>query len=195
MRDLRTPVRNPLLAKVRKTVVLGIVTDADKLVDLGCIVTGLYNVANYHRRQEWQRTGKIPNYYQQYYALREHRLAKLLHSHVAQQVLRSLDYSYRSWLALCRCGHANAKPPLFRKPCHASTLHFTRYGFRILDDAHIRLSSKNAFGENIIIKVRGRPDVRISRIRALEDLTDRVRERQCGGASRIRNRNRDERSK
>jgi len=48
--------------RMRRTVVLDVASNADKLINLGRIVTGLYNVANYHRREEWERTGKIPNY-------------------------------------------------------------------------------------------------------------------------------------
>jgi putative transposase len=89
---------------------------------------------------------------------------------VAQQVFKTLEHNYRSWFGLRKRGHANAKPPAFRKPGKPSAFHFTSYGFKILDDANIQLSSKNAFGENIIIKVRGRPDIRISSIRTAKIL-------------------------
>jgi hypothetical protein len=150
---------------MRKTVVFEVADNVNRIVNLGCIVTGLYNIANHHRRQEMRSKGKIPNYYQQYYALRDHRLARLLHSHVAQQVLKTVEYNYRSWFALRRSGHQNANPPAFRKPGMPSTFHFTNYGFKILDDAHIQLSTRNAFGENIVVKVLGRTGIRISEIK------------------------------
>lgn len=149
---------------MKKTVVLKITSNTGKMVNLGCIVTGLYNVANWERRQAWESTGKIPNYYQQYFSLRDHSLAKLLHSHVSQQVFKVLEENYRSWFALRKKGHQEARPPMFRKKGKPSTFTITNYGFKILSDSEIQLSTKNSFGENITIRVESRPDVRISEI-------------------------------
>jgi putative transposase len=100
---------------MQKTVILKITSNIGKVVNLGCIVTGLYNVANWERRRAWESTDKIPNYYQQYFSLRDHPLAKLLHSHVSQQVFKGLDENYRSWFILRKHGSQDARPPMFRK--------------------------------------------------------------------------------
>lgn len=148
---------------MRKTVILKLCNHHTEVTNLGCIATGFYNVANYARRQEWQNTGKIPNYYQQYYALRDHPLARLLHSHIPQQILKTLENNYQSWYAL-RKTHPEANPPMFRKKGQPSTFHFTNFGFTIRNDHEIELSTKNTFGSNIVIRVEGRMDLSLSTI-------------------------------
>ena len=83
---------------MHKTTTLKIKTYVERVWQIGKVVTGLYNVANYERRKTWRNTGIIPTYYHQYYSLRKHPLAKLLHSHVTQQILITLDQNYPSFL-------------------------------------------------------------------------------------------------
>lgn len=149
---------------MRQTTILKICDHIKEIQQLGMVVTGFYNVAIYDRRQAWQSTGKTPNYYQQYYALREHTLAKLLHSHVTQQILKTIENNYQSFFALKKNGHDTANPPSFRKPKTPSTFHFTNYGFKIIDQSHIELSTKNLFGKNILVKIESNPKIKINEL-------------------------------
>ncbi|MFX0162855.1 MAG: hypothetical protein ACFE68_05975, partial [Candidatus Hodarchaeota archaeon] len=54
--------------KMRLTIVLKICSHKEELKRMSKVVTALYNLATYERREAWRETGKIPNYYQQYYA-------------------------------------------------------------------------------------------------------------------------------
>ena len=150
---------------------LKICSHKEELKEMGKVVTALYNLANYERRKTWRKTDKIPNYYQQYYALRNHELAKLLPSHTVQQTLRTLEHNYRSWYGLRKNGDKTTRPPGFRKPKHPSTFRFTNYQFKILDDNTIRFTTKNLLGENIEVKVKGNPKTPISRIEKPQILT------------------------
>jgi len=156
---------------MRLTTVLKICSHKEELKRTGKVVTVLYNLANYERRKTWKETGKIPNYYQQYYALRNHELARLLPSHTVQQTLKTLEQNYRSWYGLRKNGDKTARPPGFRKPKHPSTFRFTNYQFKILGDNTIRLTTKNLLGENIEVKVKGNPKTPISRIEKAQTLT------------------------
>ncbi|MFX0161896.1 MAG: RNA-guided endonuclease InsQ/TnpB family protein [Candidatus Hodarchaeota archaeon] len=156
---------------MRLTTVLKICSHKEELKRMGKVVTALYNLANYERRKAWRETGKIPNYYQQYYALRNHELARLLPSHTVQQTLKTLEHNYRSWYALRKNGDKTARPPGFRKPKHPSTFRFTNYQFKIINDKIIILTAKNLLGENIEIKVKGNPKTPISKIEKSQTLT------------------------
>ncbi len=138
---------------------------------MGKVVTALYNQANYERRKAWRETGKIPNYYQQYYALRNQELAKLLPSQTVQQTLKTLEHNYRSWYGLRKNGDKTARPPGFRKPKHPSTFRFTNYQFKIIDNNKIRLATKKFLGKNIEVKVKGNPETPISMIEKPQTLT------------------------
>jgi len=74
--------------------VLKLCSHKEELKQMSKVVTVLYNLANYERRKAWRETGKIPNYYQQYHALRDHELARLLPSHTVQQTLKTLEHNY-----------------------------------------------------------------------------------------------------
>lgn len=84
------------------------------LHNLCSIATKLYNTANYQRRQEWEKTGKIPNYNIQDKILKNNVWYKLLPSQTAQAVLENLDRNYKSWFKLRKKDKSN-NPPGFRK--------------------------------------------------------------------------------
>ncbi len=156
---------------MRLTIVLKICSHKEELKRMSKVVTALYNLANYERREAWRETGKIPNYYQQYYALRNQELARLLPSHTVQQILKTLEHNYRSWYTLRKNGDKTARPPGFRKPKHPSTFRFTNYQFKIMDNKTIRLTTKSLLGENIEVKVKGNPKTPIHRIEKPQTLT------------------------
>ena len=93
------------------------------LANLGFYATKLYNTDNYQRRQEWEKTGKIPNAYAQKKALRENVWFKLLPSQTAQEVCFVLQQNYKSWFKLRKTDKL-ANPPRFRKKKELSTLSF-----------------------------------------------------------------------
>jgi len=110
------------------------------LSNLGFYATKLYNTDNYQRRQEWEKTGKIPNAYVQKKALRENVWFKLLPSQTAQEVIFVLQQNYNSWFAL-RKTDKTANPPRFRKKKELSTLSFYSHNKQFkLSEKGIRIS-------------------------------------------------------
>lgn len=93
------------------------------LANLGFYATKLYNTDNYQRRNEWEKTGKIPNAYAQKKALKNNVWYKLLPSQTAQEVCFVLQQNYKSWFKL-RKTDKPANPPRFRKKKELSTLSF-----------------------------------------------------------------------
>ncbi len=93
------------------------------LHNLCSIATKLYNTDNYIRRQEWDKTGKIPNAYTQKKLLRENVWFRLLPSQTAQEVSFTLQRNYCSWFTL-RKKDDKARPPRFRKKEMLSPLTF-----------------------------------------------------------------------
>lgn len=96
---------------------------AKHLANLGFYATKLYNTDNYQRRQEWEKTGKIPNAYAQKKALKNNVWFKLLPSQTAQEVCFVLQQNYKSWFKLRKTDKL-ANPPRFRKKKELSTLSF-----------------------------------------------------------------------
>lgn len=102
------------------------------LHNLCSIATKLYNTDNYIRRQEWEKTGKIPNAYAQKKLLKANHWFKLLPSQTAQEVIFNLQRNYNSWFKL-RKKDNKAKPPKFRKKDMLSPLSFYQQ-FKIIDN-------------------------------------------------------------
>ncbi|KPQ41358.1 MAG: transposase [Candidatus Methanoperedens nitroreducens] len=100
--------------------------------------TKLWNIANWERRQVWEGTGKIPNYYEQEAVLKNNPWHKRLPHHSAQAVLQKLDHSYRSWFKL-RKTDQTARPPGFRPKESLSIITFKESAFRVEGDK-IRLT-------------------------------------------------------
>jgi len=90
---------------------------------LGFYATKLYNTDNYTRREQWDKTGEIPNWYEQKKELKENHWFKLLPSQTAQQICKNLQENYNSWFKL-RKTDKDARPPQFRKKSVLSPLSF-----------------------------------------------------------------------
>lgn len=115
------------------------------LLQLGFFATKLYNTDNYIRREAWQKTGKIPNWYEQKKLLKDNHWFKLLPSQTAQQVCKTLQDNYVSWYKT-RKNNLKSNPPLFRKKEKISSLSF--YKFKIENDV-IRFPLSKKFKEEV----------------------------------------------
>ena len=93
------------------------------LKKLCCYATKLYNTDNWQRREEWSKTGKIPNWYEQKKRLKDNHWYKLLPSQTAQAVVKNLQDNYVSWFKL-RKDDPRARPPGFRRKNKLSPLTF-----------------------------------------------------------------------
>lgn len=113
------------------------------LHNLSSIATKLYNTDNYQRRQEWEKTGKIPNVYVQKKILKDNVWFRLLPAQTAQEVIFSLQRDYNSWFKL-RKKDDKAKPPLFRKKDRLSQITFYQQ-FKITGNK-IRISMLRKYG-------------------------------------------------
>jgi putative transposase len=93
------------------------------LSELSFFATKLYNTDNYMRRDVWDKTGKIPNWYEQKKILKENHWFKLLPSQTSQAVIKNLQDNYVSWFKK-RKTDPTANPPMFRKKTRLSPLCF-----------------------------------------------------------------------
>ncbi len=84
------------------------------LHNLCSVATKLYNTDNWIRREEWEKTGKIPSVYVQKKLLKDNPFFKLLPSQTAQELSFTLQRNYNSWFKL-RKKDSKARPPRFRK--------------------------------------------------------------------------------
>jgi len=85
--------------------------------------TKLYNTDNWMRREQWDKTGKIPNWYDQKKTLKDNHWYKLLPSQTAQAAIKNLQDNYVSWFKL-RKVDKDARPPMFRRKDRLSPLTF-----------------------------------------------------------------------
>jgi len=120
------------------------------LHNLCSIATKLYNTDNYIRREEWNKTGKIPNVYTQKKLLRINHWFKLLPSQTAQEIIFNLQRNYNSWFKL-RKKDNTANPPMFRKKEMLSVISFYQQ-FKITDN-RIRLSMSLKYRKENEIKL------------------------------------------
>jgi len=74
----------------------------------------LWNVANYHSREEWEETGEIPDHSDLKDELKTHNKYKGLHSQSSQRVLEELAEAFNSWYGK-RKADGRANPPGYRK--------------------------------------------------------------------------------
>jgi len=95
------------------------------LIKLGLYATKLYNTDNYIRREQWKKTGKIPNLYVQRKLLNDNMFYRLLPSQTAQAQCKKLNDNYVSWFRLRKIDF-NANPPMFRNKDSLSTLEFSQ---------------------------------------------------------------------
>jgi putative transposase len=80
----------------------------------GWSASKLWNVANYHSRQVWENTGKIPDHGDLKDELKTHNKYNGLHSQSSQRVLEELAEAFTSWYAK-RESDDRANPPGYRK--------------------------------------------------------------------------------
>ncbi len=97
---------------------------------MGYAGTKLWNTANWERRDQWDKTGEIPNYTEQASELKTNKWYKQLPSQTAQAVLEKLEQAYKSWYAL-RKNEERARPPGFRPKQIFSSLIFKKSAFQI----------------------------------------------------------------
>lgn len=114
------------------------------------IATKLYNTDNWQRREQWDKTGKIPSVYTQKKLLKDNHWFKLLPSQTAQEVIFNLQRNYNSWFKL-RKKDAKANPPMFRKKEMLSVISFYQQ-FKIVDNK-IRLSMSRKYKKENKIKL------------------------------------------
>jgi len=96
---------------------------AEALEKLAFYATKLYNTDNWLRREQWTKTGKIPNWYAQKKLLKTNHWYLLLPSQTSQAVVKNLQDAYRSWFKL-RKTDPSARPPGFRSRDRFSPLTF-----------------------------------------------------------------------
>jgi len=80
----------------------------------GWSASKLWNVGNYHSRQVWGDTGKIPDHSDLKDELKTHTKYKGLHSQSSQRVLEELAEAFNSWYGK-RKSDNRANPPGYRK--------------------------------------------------------------------------------
>ena len=119
------------------------------LHNLCSVATKLYNTDNWIRREEWEKTGKIPSVYTQKKLLKDNHWFKLLPSQTAQEVSFTLQRNYNSWFKL-RKKDKKARPPMFRKKEMLSPLTFYQQ-FKIIKNK-IKLSVSRKYKEERGIK-------------------------------------------
>ena len=117
------------------------IPETAELQQVGCVCTKIWNKANHYCREIWQKTGKIPNYYELQRVFKDDVWCRQIHSHTAQAVLHKLSESYRSWFQLRKID-ATANPPMFRKKNSISTVTFTKFAIQIKGN-EMRLSLRN----------------------------------------------------
>lgn len=130
-----------------------------ELKEVGNLCTKIWNKTNYYCREQWEKTGKIPSYYELQRVFKDDFWCRKVHSHTAQAVMHKLSESYRSWFTL-RKTDATANPPMFRKKNSVSTVTFTTFAIKI-EDHRIRLSLRKKV--YLWIKYQLQPGVEITK--------------------------------
>lgn len=129
-----------------------------ELKEVGNLCTKIWNKANYYCREQWEKTGKIPSYYELQRVFKDDFWCRRVHSHTAQAVLHKLSEAYRSWHKL-RKTDATANPPMFRKKISISTITFTKFAVKV-EDHRIRLALKK--GKYLWVTYQLQPKVEIT---------------------------------
>ena len=128
------------------------------LMDVGNICTKIWNKTNYYCREEWEKTGKIPSYYELQRIFKDDFWCRKLHSHTAQAVMHKLAESYRSWYKL-RKTDPEAHPPGFRKKNSISTISFSNFAIKV-EDHRLRLTLVK--GKHLWLDYQAQPGVEIT---------------------------------
>ena len=128
------------------------------LMDVGNICTKVWNKTNYYCREEWEKTGKIPSYYELQRVFKDDFWCRKLHSHTAQAVMHKLAESYRSWYKLKKTD-PEAHPPGFRKKNSISTISFSNFAIKV-EDHRLRLTLVK--GKHLWLDYQAQPGIEIT---------------------------------
>jgi putative transposase len=167
---------------------------ADSLDRHGWSASKLWNVANYHSRQQWEETGEIPSHEALKRELKTHSKYKGLHSQSSQRVLEELAEAFNSWYA---SDDDRDNPPGFRKENYydeegrrvheehpRSTVTWKQKGIRH-DPKHNRVRlSKGANHkphprerEYILVEYETRPDVEVENLQQVRAVYNQQNDR------------------
>ena len=128
------------------------------LMDVGNICTKIWNKTNYYCREEREKTGKIPSYYELQRIFKDDFWCRKLHSHTAQAVMHKLAESYRSWYKL-RKTDPGVHPPGFRKKNSISTITFSNFAIKV-ENHRLRLTLVK--GKHLWLDYQAQPGVEIT---------------------------------
>jgi putative transposase len=167
---------------------------AESLDRHGWSASKLWNVANYHARQVWDETGKIPDHKDLKRELKDHTKYNGLHSQSSQRVLEELAESFTSWY---KSDDDRDNPPGYRKRNYyddqgrrvheehpRSTVTWKQNGFKH-DQKHnkIRLSKGANHKEHpkaweyMLVEYEPRPDVTVENIQQVRAVYDNAKSR------------------
>ncbi|MDR9381236.1 MAG: transposase, partial [Natronomonas sp.] len=156
----------------------------------------LWNVANYHSRQEWEETGEIPGHGDLKDELKTHNKYKGLHSQSSQRVLEELAEAFNSWYKK-RKSDNRANPPGYRKKNYydnqgrrvheehpRSTVTWKQNGIRHdSKNNRVRLSKGANHKEHpkaweyILVEYETRPGVTVENLQQVRAVYDKAKER------------------
>jgi putative transposase len=156
----------------------------------------LWNVANYHSRQVWEQTGRIPDHGDLKDELKTHSKYKGLHSQSSQRVLEELAEAFNSWYET-RKSDNRANPPGYRKENYydndgnrvheehpRSTVTWKQNGIRLdSKNNRVRLSKGANHKEHpkaweyILVEYETRPSVTVENLQQVRAVYDQSTER------------------
>jgi len=156
----------------------------------------LWNVANYHSRQEWEETGEIPDHGDLKKELKTHPKYKGLHSQSSQKVLEELSEAFNSWYET-RESDDRANPPGYRKKNYydnqgrrvheehpRSTVTWKQNGIKHdTKNNRVRLSKGANHKEHpkaweyILVEYETRPDVTVENLQQVRAVYDKAKQR------------------
>jgi putative transposase len=160
----------------------------------GWSASKLWNVANYHSRHVWDKTGEIPDHEDLKDELKTHSKYKGLHSQSSQRVLEELAEAFNSWYG---SDDDRDNPPGYRKRNYyddednrvheehpRSTVTWKQNGIRH-DTKHnrLRLSKGGNHKEHpkaweyILVEYETRPDVTVENLQQVRAVYDTANER------------------
>ncbi|MBR6232965.1 MAG: hypothetical protein IKQ98_04005, partial [Erysipelotrichaceae bacterium] len=90
----------------------------DTLLELCRYAKDLYNEALYNVRQCFFKESRYLNYYENYALLRNSDNYKMLNSNMAQQILKEVDGSFRSFLSLLKLKKERRYNDIIRIPSY-----------------------------------------------------------------------------
>jgi len=162
----------------------------------GWSASKLWNVANYHSRQEWDETGEIPDDSELKRKLKTHNTYNGLHSQSSQRVLEELAEAFNSWYGT-RKTDSRANPPGYRKKNYydnngnrvheehpRSTVTWKQKGIRHdTKNGRVRLSKGANHKEHpraweyILVEYETRPGVTVEHLQQVRAVYDKAKER------------------